>query len=129
MVEKRGFKRVQENHPVTLRTRGSGVSFQCQTIDISRTGISVKSKDRLLPPSLGSLALRRMLGYQVDHIVTASYLPEQVVTNKDIIKMGFKGPAFLLERALGAKERRAAAPDETAADMMTKVAKKILDKA
>lgn len=76
-----------------------------------------------------SLILRRLLGYEVDHIVTGSYLPEQIVTNEDIVKMGFKGSAFVLERGLGAKERRAAGKDETGADMMAKVAEKILTKA
>lgn len=173
MVERRAFERFQKSYPVAIKRIGSSSSFPCKTIDISRTGVAVKSKDRLLIPSIislditptskyppitteaqliwnrtsseddssyyglrfteveedSSLTLRRMLGYEVDHIVTASYLPEQIVTNQDIIKMGFRGPAFVLERGLGVKERRAAAPDETAADMMAKVAKKILDKA
>lgn len=77
----------------------------------------------------GDIILRRLLGYEVDHIVTASYLPEKIVSNEDIVKMGFKGSSKTLERGLGAKERRAAATDETNADMLFKVAKKILDKA
>jgi 3-oxoacyl-[acyl-carrier-protein] synthase-3 len=173
MLERRAFKRSKRTYPVTLKTKGTSVSFPCQTVNISRTGIAVKTKERLLIPSDislditptskyppitteaqliwnssfssdgsscyglrftdleedSSLTLRRLLGYEVDHIVTASYLPEQVVTNKDIVKMGFKGPAIVLERGLGAKERRAVAPDETATDMYVKVAKEILNKA
>ncbi|MFQ5681445.1 MAG: PilZ domain-containing protein, partial [Candidatus Omnitrophota bacterium] len=64
-----------------------------------------------------------------DKIVTASYLPERVVTNQEIIDAGLKATPAILERALGVKERRAAAPDETGADMMAKVAKDILKKA
>jgi 3-oxoacyl-[acyl-carrier-protein] synthase-3 len=75
------------------------------------------------------LTLRRLLGYEVDHIVTASYLPERIVTNEDIVKMGFPGAAITLERGLGAKERRAAAKGETNADMLARVGKAILQKA
>ena len=73
-------------------------------------------------------ALRKILGGATT-IVTASYLPEKVVTNQDIINAGLKTTAIVIERGLGVKERRAAAPDETGADMMAKVAKKILEKA
>jgi len=72
--------------------------------------------------------LRKILG-EATSIVTASYLPEKVVTNQDIIDAGLKTTPVAIERGLGVRERRAAAPDETAADMMVKVAKKILEKA
>jgi 3-oxoacyl-[acyl-carrier-protein] synthase-3 len=65
----------------------------------------------------------------MDKIITASYLPEKVVTNQEIIDAGLNSTAAALERGLGVKERRAAASDETGAEMMTKVAKKILNKA
>jgi len=65
----------------------------------------------------------------MDKIITASYLPEKIVTNEDIVKMGFKGSSKALERGLGVKERRSAAEDETHADMLAKVGKKILDEA
>lgn len=72
--------------------------------------------------------LRKILG-EATSIVTASYLPEKVITNQDIIDAGLKATPMAIERGLGVRERRAAAPDETAADMMVKVAKKILEKA
>lgn len=73
-------------------------------------------------------SLRKILG-EATSIVTASYLPEKVITNQDIIDAGFKATPMAIERGLGVRERRAAAPDETGADMMVKVAKKILEKA
>lgn len=73
-------------------------------------------------------ALRKILE-EATTIVTASYLPEKVVTNQDIVDAGLKTTAIVIERGLGVKERRAAAPDESGADMMAKVAKKILEKA
>ena len=72
--------------------------------------------------------LKKILG-EATTIVTASYLPEKVVTNQDIIDAGLKTTPIVIERGLGVKERRAAGPDETGADMMAKVAKKILEKA
>jgi len=72
-------------------------------------------------------ALRKILG-QATTIVTASYLPEKIVTNQDIIDAGLKTTPTVIERGLGVRERRAAAPDETGADMMAKVAEKILKK-
>ncbi|HUW22761.1 MAG TPA: 3-oxoacyl-[acyl-carrier-protein] synthase III C-terminal domain-containing protein [bacterium] len=72
--------------------------------------------------------LRKILGAATS-IITASYLPEKVITNQDIIDAGLKATPMAIERGLGVRERRAAAPDETAADMMAKVAKKILKKA
>ena len=51
-------------------------------------------------------------------IITASYLPERVITNQDIVDAGLKATPIAIERGLGVRERRAAAPDETAADMM-----------
>ena len=65
----------------------------------------------------------------MDRIITASYLPDKVVTNEDIVKAGFEGSSQTLERGLGVKERRAAAENETHADMLAKVGKKILDEA
>jgi len=62
-------------------------------------------------------------------IITASYLPEKIITNQDIIDAGLKATPIAIERGLGVRERRAAAPDETGADMMAKVAEKILKKA
>lgn len=62
-------------------------------------------------------------------IVTASYLPKKVVTNQDIIDAGLKTTPIAIERGLGVRERRAAAPHESGADMMVQVAKKILEKA
>lgn len=62
-------------------------------------------------------------------VVTASYFPEQVVTNQEIIEAGLESTSKVIERCLGAVERRAAAPGETAADMMAKVAARILEKA
>ena len=72
--------------------------------------------------------LRKILG-EATSIVTASYLPEKVITNQDIIDAGLKTTTVAIERGLGVRERRAAALDETAADMMVRVAKKILEKA
>lgn len=62
-------------------------------------------------------------------IITASYLPEKIVTNEDIIAMGLNTTSAALRRSLGVVERRAAAPNETGADMMAKVAMQILEKA
>lgn len=73
-------------------------------------------------------ALRKILE-EATTIVTASYLPEKVVTNQDIINAGLKTTPITIERGLGVRERRAAAPDESGADMMAKVAEKILKKA
>jgi len=72
--------------------------------------------------------LRKIIG-EATSIVTASYLPEKVITNQDIIDSGLRTTPTAIERGLGVRERRAAAPDETAADMMVKVAKEILEKA
>ena len=60
---------------------------------------------RQLASKIGQPLAAILLGYEVDHVVVASYLPEQIVTNKDIVKMGFKGLPIILERGLGAKER------------------------
>jgi 3-oxoacyl-[acyl-carrier-protein] synthase-3 len=62
-------------------------------------------------------------------VITACYLPSHIVTNKEIIDAGLKTTEVALRRGLGVKERRAAGPDETAADMMAEVGKKILAKA
>lgn len=58
----------------------------------------------------------------------ASYLPEQVVTNQDIIESGLKSSDKTIRRALGAVERRTAAGRQSNADMMAEVAKQILRK-
>jgi len=73
-------------------------------------------------------SLRKIIG-EATSIITASYLPEKVITNQDIIDSGLRTTPVAIERGLGVRERRAAAPDETAADMMVKVARKILEKA
>lgn len=62
-------------------------------------------------------------------VITASYFPEKIMTNHQIIEAGLATTSKALERGLGAMERRVAAPGETAADMMAKVAEKILKKA
>ncbi len=59
----------------------------------------------------------------------ASYLPEQVVTNQDIIESGLKSSDKTIRRALGAVERRTAAGRQSNADMMADVARQILRKA
>lgn len=59
----------------------------------------------------------------------ASYLPEQVVTNQDIIESGLKSSDKTIRRALGAVERRTAAGRQSNADMMAEVAKQLLRKA
>lgn len=59
----------------------------------------------------------------------ASYLPEEVVTNQDIIESGLKSSDKTIRRALGAIERRAAAERQSNADMMADVARQILRKA
>lgn len=64
-----------------------------------------------------------------DEIISASYLPEKVITNQEIIDAGLDSTAVALERSLGVKERRAAADLETNADMMANVANQILKKA
>lgn len=73
-------------------------------------------------------SLRKIIE-EATSIETASYLPEKVITNRDIIDAGLKATPLAIERGLGVRERRAAAPDESAADMMVTVAKKILEKA
>lgn len=73
-------------------------------------------------------SLRKIIE-EATSIETASYLPEKVVTNQDIIDAGLKATPLAIERGLGVRERRAAARDESAADMMVKVSKKILEKA
>ncbi len=60
---------------------------------------------------------------------TASYLPKEIVTNKDIIKMGLKSPEIAIRRGLGAIERRSAGRGESTADMIVEAARAILAKA
>lgn len=60
---------------------------------------------------------------------TASYLPKEIVTNRDIIKMGLKSTETALRRGLGAVERRSAARGESTADMIAEAARAILAKA
>lgn len=61
-----------------------------------------------------------------DKVMLASYLPQRIVTNDEIIKNIPGMTSAVLRRSFGAVERRAIASDETAADMMIEVAKKIL---
>ncbi len=59
---------------------------------------------------------------------TGSYLPEQVRTNADLEKMVETSDEWIIERT-GIKERRIAAPDETAASMGTIAAKRAMEAA
>lgn len=60
-------------------------------------------------------------------LILASYMPAKKLTNEEIIASGLNSTPVVLERSLGAVERRVAGPDETAAEMMAKVARKILE--
>lgn len=63
-------------------------------------------------------------------IATGSYVPEKVVTNDDIIKEhDVFATARAVEFATGVKERRQVAEGETISDLLTKAARKCLDKA
>lgn len=62
----------------------------------------------------------------IREFIIEKYLPDRVVTNQEIIDAGLDSAAAVLERSLGVKERREAERDETGADMLAKVAKKIL---
>lgn len=74
-------------------------------------------------------------------IATGSYLPERIVTNKEIIeqfkerfseqarKKGRETSPEALEKLLGAQTRHAAAPNEQPSDLVVKTAKKILNNA
>jgi len=56
----------------------------------------------------------------------AQYVPEQVITNQDLVNRGLNTTEKTIERALGAVERRVAQSYESNAHMMAMVAKKIL---
>lgn len=59
----------------------------------------------------------------------ASYLPDQVVDNEEIIRSGLPSSDPVIRRALGAVERRAAGPSQNNSEMLAKVAEQILKKA
>lgn len=96
---------------VWMKTTGSGFSYGMRFL-------SVNDKNRS--------KLKRFLEEKRDKMVIASYLPSSVVVNQQIIDDGLKTTTKVLQRSLGAMERRVAARDETAADMMAKVAEKLL---
>lgn len=62
-------------------------------------------------------------------VATAQYVPDQIITNEDIIKKGLRSSDGMIRRALGAVERRAAASTMSNADMMANVAMQILKEA
>lgn len=59
---------------------------------------------------------------------TGSYLPEKIVTNKDLEKIVDTADEWIVTRT-GIKERRMAAPDQTTSDMATEAAKKAIHNA
>ncbi|HUO56826.1 MAG TPA: beta-ketoacyl-ACP synthase III [bacterium] len=56
---------------------------------------------------------------------TGSYLPERIMTNKDMEKIVETSDEWIVTRT-GIRERRMAAPDQTTSDMATEAAKKAL---
>jgi 3-oxoacyl-[acyl-carrier-protein] synthase-3 len=57
----------------------------------------------------------------------ASYVPEQVINNDEIMRqLGHGGTGTLLYRAVGSKEKRVAEKEEMGSDMLAKVGLKIL---
>jgi len=61
-------------------------------------------------------------------IGTGSYLPERVLSNSDLEKLVDTNDEWIVTRT-GIKERRIAAPDESASDMGIKAAQKAIEKA
>lgn len=59
---------------------------------------------------------------------TGSYVPERVLTNRDLERMVATSDAWIVERT-GIRERRLAAPGETCSDLGTRAAQKALEAA
>lgn len=58
----------------------------------------------------------------------ASYVPEKVIDNEEIMRqMGSQGSGTLLYRAVGSKEKRVAEREEMGSDMLAKVGLKIIE--
>lgn len=102
----------------------TGIQFsRVQDIDLDHIAGAV---ERTKPAQVDGFRKKTRLA-KITH--TASYLPKEIVTNKDILKMGLKSSEIALRRGLGAIERRSAGREENTADMIAEAAGAILVKA
>ena len=84
----------------------------------------MKSKIHLLSP----LQMPDMIQCEVTVAGTGSYVPEKILTNKDLEKLVDTSDEWITTRT-GIRERRIAADDETTSDLATKAAERAMEDA